>query len=183
MQSEITPAFLNSQANYGKFAERFWRRVVKTDSCWLWTGSKTGYGYGLASVSLGSRRVALGAHSASWIMHNGPIPEGLCVLHNCPGGDNPACVNPDHLWLGTKKQNTHDMMSKGRMVIGRRYRGEDSVAAKLTEGTVRKIRIVYSECPKPRKKGGKGYARLGREFGLSDTLIKFIVTRKIWKHI
>lgn len=182
MQNEITAEYLQSQGRYEKFPSRFWKKVVKTDSCWLWTGSKTVFGYGVIGIGKHYGYKNLGAHVASWILHNGQIPKGLCVLHNCPGGDNPACVNPAHLWIGTKKQNTNDMVKKGRGVFGNTF-GERNSHSKLTEDDVRKIRKLYAERPMPRKKGGKGYARMAREFGVTDTLIKFIVTRRIWKHI
>lgn len=180
MQSEITPEYLSSQGRYVKFPNRFWLKVKKTDSCWLWTGGKTTFGYGVIGIGEDGNYKNIGAHVASWIMHRGRVPKGMCVLHNCPGGDNPACVNPEHLWVGTKKQNTQDMVKKGRGVWGNTF-GERHAFAKLNEATVREIRRLYAERPKPIKKGSKGYAVLAREFGVSETLIKFVVTKKLWK--
>lgn len=90
--------------------ERFWARVQKTDGCWFWTGAKAGRRYG--QIRRGETMVY--AHRVSWEIHYSPIPEGLRVLHNCLGGDNPACVNPVHLWLGTQADNYADMVKKGR---------------------------------------------------------------------
>lgn len=87
--------------------ERFWSFVEKTDSCWLWTGAKHPKGYGIFHLRGRTPR----AHVLSWILHHGPVPRGLCVLHRC---DNPPCVNPDHLFLGTPQDNTDDMTRKGR---------------------------------------------------------------------
>jgi hypothetical protein len=88
--------------------ERFWLRVNKNgDDCWTWTGFKNELGYGL--FSLDHKHVK--AHRVSWMVANGKIPDGLCVLHSC---DNPICVNPSHLFLGTMKDNTQDMLAKGR---------------------------------------------------------------------
>ena len=88
--------------------ERFLLHVDKTDSCWLWIGAKS-MGYGAFSIRAG---VPKAAHRISWELFNGPIPEGMCVLHKC---DVRACVNPDHLFLGTRDTNFMDAVSKGRI--------------------------------------------------------------------
>lgn len=89
--------------------DRFWLMVRKTDSCWLWTGSVNRKGYGQISTKRGNR--PLQAHRFSYRIHFGRIPSRKMVLHKC---DNPSCVNPDHLFLGTAKQNTDDMITKER---------------------------------------------------------------------
>jgi hypothetical protein len=89
--------------------EYFWLRVKKTDGCWLWTGRKAYWGYGSVQLYAGAPRT--GAHRASWQIHYGKIPEGLWVLHKC---DNPQCVRPDHLFLGTNTDNMRDCWAKGR---------------------------------------------------------------------
>jgi hypothetical protein len=86
---------------------RFWEKVLKTDGCWVWIAARNPLGYGLASVE--SRTIK--AYRVSWELSNGPIPKGLCVLHRC---DNPPCVNPDHLFLGTIRDNNIDRQRKGR---------------------------------------------------------------------
>lgn len=103
---------------------RFWKNVKRAtgDGCWTWTGtrSKTGQrgsyhrgaGYGHFMVA-DQKRVQ--AHRYSWELHFGPIPAGMVVCHRC---DNPTCVRPDHLWLGTHKDNVHDMIRKGRQSAG-----------------------------------------------------------------
>lgn len=94
-----------------KVFARFISKVNVTDGCWLWTASRfTGYGYGSFKVS--GRNVT--AHRFAWAVLRGPVPAGLCVLHNCPDGDNPLCVNPSHPWLGTVLENVADMDAKGR---------------------------------------------------------------------
>lgn len=92
-------------------AERFWLRVKKTEcGCWLWTGSKARCGYG--TIGLGRRGDGTAyAHRVSYELHVGPIPGGMLALHKC---DVRTCVNPAHLFLGTKRDNTQDMMRKGR---------------------------------------------------------------------
>ena len=87
------------------------------DACWMWTGALAGRGYGKLR-DVGVRRL-LYAHRVSWEVTNGPVPDGFCVLHQC---DNPACVNPSHLWVGTKKDNTQDMVRKGRGVFNGPHR-------------------------------------------------------------
>ncbi len=91
-------------------AECFWSKVSKTESCWMWTGAVDECGYGKFKPN----GIFQSPHRFSWELHFGPIPEGLRVLHNCPDGDNPACVNPAHLFLGTQKDNVQDCISKRR---------------------------------------------------------------------
>ena len=90
--------------------EFFWKRVKKTQICWIWTGRFDGVGYGIIQLGRGEKRK--GAHRASWELHYGKIPDGLMICHHC---DNPSCVRPDHLFLGTQKDNLQDASRKGRM--------------------------------------------------------------------
>ena len=90
--------------------QRFWAQVRKGRGCWTWVGNLAAKGYGKIRTA-GRGSAWLYAHRASWQLHNGPIPNGLCVLHRC---DNPPCVNPEHLWLGTWADNNRDMALKGR---------------------------------------------------------------------
>jgi len=87
---------------------RFWAKVQKTENCWLWLGELVGNGYGRFYIHNG----IFVAHRMSWIIHNGPIPNGLFVCHHC---DNPPCVRPDHLFLGTNSDNMKDCAAKGRL--------------------------------------------------------------------
>jgi hypothetical protein len=91
----------------GQDVERFWRRVNRTDGCWLWTGARKTSGYG--EINIGG--AIWDTHRLAWTITQGPIPDGLCVLHTC---DVRPCVNPDHLWLGTIADNNRDMFAKGR---------------------------------------------------------------------
>jgi hypothetical protein len=92
--------------------ERFWAQVMCqiTTQCWLWTGSQITGGH--AAINIEGRKVL--AHRFSYELAHGPIPDGLLVCHNCPGGDNPRCVNPAHLWIGTHAENIRDWKVKGR---------------------------------------------------------------------
>lgn len=94
--------------------KRFWMLVKKTDGCWIWIGRKDKDGYGRLMIAGKLVR----AHRAVWAFVNGPIPDGLQVLHDCPDGDNPACCNPVHLWLGTNADNMADRDAKGRQAKG-----------------------------------------------------------------
>lgn len=90
--------------------DRFWNKVNKTDTCWLWTGCTNGIGYGLIRIDT----KLYSTHRFSYELHFGKIPVGIHVLHSC---DNPLCVNPEHLFLGNQKDNMRDMMNKGRKYI------------------------------------------------------------------
>ena len=122
-------------------ADRFFAKVDKSESCWDWTGSKTTPGYG--NFWDGSRHT--GAHRFSWKLHFGEIPEGLLVLHRC---DRPLCVNPEHLFLGTPRDNALDMLSKGRHAAQTGTHnpvcGEDVPGVKMTRERVMEMRDLYS---------------------------------------
>ena len=92
----------------GPLVLRLWRRVARGEACWLWTGNTDAEGYGRIALENGLVRRT---HQAAWIVTYGPIPPGLHVLHEC---DNPPCVNPAHLWLGTHADNMADRDAKGR---------------------------------------------------------------------
>jgi hypothetical protein len=93
--------------------DRFWSKVNKTDSCWNWTSSIVGNGYGGLFSGTKKQRKSLRAHRFSYELHNGVIPEGLFVLHKC---DNRLCVNPEHLFLGDSTDNMRDCAAKGRVI-------------------------------------------------------------------
>ena len=95
---------------------RFWSRVEFSPHCWVWVGPTNDKGYGQIRVGGRGSRCLL-VHRLSWELHYGPIPPGMCVLHHC---DNPPCVRPDHLFLGTLADNNRDMYRKGRDNNGQR---------------------------------------------------------------
>ncbi|MFF6966284.1 HNH endonuclease signature motif containing protein [Streptomyces anthocyanicus] len=96
----------------GPAEERFWLRVERAEGCWNWQGARSDTGYGHLASDEGPEVLA---HRFSYQLHGGVISEGMVVCHRC---DNPACVNPDHLFLGSQRDNVHDMISKGRNVSG-----------------------------------------------------------------
>jgi HNH endonuclease len=152
--------------------DRFWAKVAKggPQDCWTWTGCHDGYGYGHIRIE----GHAVYAHRLSYELHHGPLPDGLYVCHNCPTGDNPSCVNPAHLFLGTAKDNTQDMLSKGRQRYVSRP-GEANPYAKLTDEIVLDIRRRITT--------GETKAALAREYGVSHVTISRIINRKTWKHL
>jgi len=152
-------------------AVRFWEHVDKTGSCWLWTGSKDKDGYGGFTDE---NRRNIRAHRASWIIHFGPIPTGMNVCHKC---DNPPCVRPDHLFLGTYQDNTIDMVNKGRHGGGGKgvSRGSRNGCAKLNEQQVLKIRDLLDK--------GEKTDIIAAKFKVYWLTIFNIKHRKTWKHI
>ena len=114
--------------------ERFWTKVDKSGDCWVWTAARNELGYG--NFCNAERRTEL-AHRASWRLTYGPVPDEMNVLHRC---DNPPCVRPDHLFLGTDADNVADMIAKGRQ---HRVDGERNGRAKLTDAQVAEIRAQY----------------------------------------
>lgn len=146
--------------------ERFEEKFEKIDgnTCWEWKAHRTPKGYGSIKINRRMRS----AHRVSWELYEGPIPEGLCILHRC---DNPPCVRPSHLFLGTQAENVADMISKNRKAIG-----VNSGSNKLNESQVHEIRRIFQE-------GGISKRKLGRQFGVSDMTVFFIVTGQLWRHI
>jgi hypothetical protein len=128
--------------------------------CWIWMGSTQVCGYG---EILSSNRKML-AHRASYEVFIGPIPKGMYVCHAC---DNVYCVNPNHLFLGTQKQNMQDMVAKGRST-----KGEKNARAKLTEEQVKQIREM-----------SESNSFIAKLFHVSTSNIQFIKTKKRWAHV
>lgn len=143
---------------------RFWSKVALTanpDKCWEWTASNLPRGYG--NIRMGAK--VFSAHRVAWELTNGEVPANLEVCHTC---DNPGCVNPRHLFLGTHQQNMDDMYRKGR---GINLTGEQHGMHKLTWEQVLDIRKRYSQ-------GNIGQRALAREMGVSKTQIMRIVHGK-----
>jgi hypothetical protein len=138
--------------------DRFWRHVNKTESCWIWTAACRHHGYGAFNDS-----PEIIAHRMAWHLTYGAVPDGMMVLHKC---DVRRCVRPDHLFLGTAKDNTQDCISKGRF---------PKPNAKLSPETVRLIRSKYLS--------GLKQFELCKEFSQSNENICRIVNYVRWKDV
>lgn len=138
--------------------------------CWIWKGGQTKQGYG--KLKPNTNLAVWPVHRYSWAVFNGPIPKGLHVCHNCPGGDNPLCCNPDHLFVGTQRDNVHDCMNKGRRVTPR---GSQNGQSKLKEADVLLIR--------KRVANGDMQSEIAFDFGVSNGAVSCAIHRKTWKHV
>lgn len=168
MQKQFSYLFQTPRNGYGRVAPAttFWFNVQRTDKCWIWTGTKHKLGYGQFCVGKKTWKT----HRLSWLLNNGFLPETMDVLHTC---DNPPCVNPEHLWIGTHSENMRDMIGKGRRVYAV---GSKAPRAKLTEEGVLSIRKLY-------KRSNFTFADLADLFKVSRSTIQHILHRKTWKHI
>ena len=144
---------------------RFLSKVDKNgdNGCWLWTANSIYSGYGMFKIGQQNQL----AHRVSYELYVCKIPEGLCVLHSC---DNRACVNPEHLSVGTHEQNMKERNERGRQA-----KGKDSGRAKLTEQDVREIRILGVF--------GFSFTELGRMYGVHHGPISSILRNKHWTHV
>lgn len=145
--------------------QAFWRHVIRgaADECWLWQGNIGNHGYGY--FSCGHRKFL--AHRASYEIHNGALPDDLCVLHHC---DVRHCVNPYHLFLGDRTDNAADKVTKGRQ-----FRGEQSPNAKLAESDVKQIRSLAAS--------GVIHREIAQKFHIARETVGDIVRRRLWAHV
>jgi HNH endonuclease len=150
--------------------DRFWLKVNKTSDCWEWTGSIFENGYGRLRDNE-KRGCFVRAHRIAWIICNGAIPDNLKILHKC---DNPICVRPSHLFLGTQKENLLDMTRKGRRRSNSNI-GEKNPRAILTEKEVLEIRKDL--------KNNIKYKKLAKQYNVSISTINNIKRQKSWTHI
>lgn len=137
--------------------------------CWIWRAGRNKKGYGIMRW----RKKMTLAHRIAYELAYGEIPQALQVLHNCPNGDNPSCVNPAHLRLGTNADNVADRVRKGR---SKPRRGEQHGRAKLNTEQVRNIRSLYAE-------GNLSQRQIGELYGVTQEQIGYIVNRKNWKDV
>jgi hypothetical protein len=143
--------------------DRLLAKTNKTADCWIWLGAKDKYGYG----RIGHNGRSILAHRAAYLVATGGLPDDLKVCHRC---DNPSCVRPDHLFLGTQPDNVADMMQKGRVA-----KGERGGQAKLMEVEVLSIKRLASK--------GITHLAIAERHGVSRALVSMIVSGKRWGHV
>jgi hypothetical protein len=156
---------LSEEEKLVKMKDNLEERLIKKDCCWEWKGGKDKDGYGQMQISTGNKLTK--AHRVSWMVYKGDIPKGIKVCHKC---DNPPCCNPDHLFLGTTKDNSADMTLKGRST-----RGSKNATSKLKDDDIPKIRQLISL--------GVTLTRIAKDFGVSVSTICEISKGKRWRHI
>ena len=151
-------------------ADRFWEKVDRStpDACWEWTAPLAVHGYGQFLMDY----KMYGAHRVAYMLTKGVIPEGKVVMHTC---DNRACVNPNHLVVGTQAENLEDMTRKGRRRVGPCI-GSRNGTAILNEDDVAAVRAMALTRRFTQE-------QIGKLFGIDQTTVSLIVTRKKWKHV
>ncbi len=148
-----------------------WVEINEETGCWEWNLSRSDLrgGYGQKVINYKHYR----SNRLAWLVFKGEIPKGMFVCHKC---DNPPCCNPEHLFLGSPKDNSKDAWHKGRVVLPTNIPvGEKHRNAKLTETDIREIRR--------RKDDGESSVALAKEFNVSRSLIWNVWRRLIWKHV
>jgi hypothetical protein len=160
--------------------ERFWAKVDKDigpvhpeyGKCWMWTGyTMPGHAYGQIGNEPGKRPLSLRAHRVAWELAVGPIPKGLYVLHDC---DNPKCVRPAHLSVGTQKDNMRDMDARNRRVNAQPS-GEDCAHSRLTANEVRSMRREHA--------AGERQVDLAKKYAISQAHVSQIIRGTQWRSV
>jgi hypothetical protein len=171
-----------------KVIARFWSKVSlgrgEDGPCWIWQANKTGFGHGTFYLP---GAIGIGAHRFAWILANGEIEGDLFVCHTC---DNPSCVNPSHLFLGTQADNMRDCSIKGRAKGKPAGKGDDHFF-RLTPNTVKRGQNSPNAFLSDtqvlellrRKAAGEQTSDLAREYGLKRSTIAFMISGRSWKHI
>ena len=156
--------------------ERFDEKWIedKKTGCWEWQTGKSKGGYGKFSIGAKS----MYAHRVSYVIYKGEDPGELCVCHKC---DNPGCVNPDCMFLGTHKDNVDDCVRKGRRSS---YSGEVHYKAKMTEEAARATKLLCKKHPNRRKDTSQGLlAFISRWFNVPHECVRDVACGKSWKHV
>lgn len=153
-----------------KTKEKFEEKIKKTSKCWEWQACLSVKGYGQFGIYRDGKWKVVAAHRVSYELYVGSIPDGMQVLHHC---DNPSCVKPDHLFLGTNDENVADRVAKGRNAV---MVGDKNPRAVLNENDVINIRQMLKYNVKSQKK-------IAEEYNVSCSTISHINTRRLWPHV
>jgi hypothetical protein len=160
--NDLSVHLLNAAVRSPIFLQRYWAKVHKTAHCWIWTGAR-GCAFGHGAITYAHR--PLYAHRVGWVIANGRIPDGLQVNHHC---DVPLCVRPDHLYLGTQRDNVHDAVRRGRYPLARKPR-------RLSDQDVLAIRARAAK--------GVPQVALADLFGVTPAAVSLIVNGKRRTHL
>jgi HNH endonuclease len=149
-------------------SERFWHRVMKTENCWTWLGSKDKAGYGKFVYYLCNKKQHIRCHQFSYLITYGTLQGGQCVRHLC---NNRICVRPEHLALGSNQDNMDDKVRSNRQI-----KGEQHHNAKLDKWKVKEIRELYAT-------GNYSQQKLSDLFNVAQSTIKNVLLRRTWIHV
>ena len=157
--------------------DNFWKNIKKSDGCWEWQGARVSGKYGRVCVTSSGKQHYLLAHRVSYMLTYGVIPEhdsyhGICVMHKC---DNPCCVNPKHLLLGTQLENMQDSKNKGRKYYGEN-RGENSGRCTITE-------LKASQIKDALQAQGNKLTKIAKTFSVGKNIVANIAYDKAWGHL
>lgn len=158
------------------YLDRFFKKIEKTKSCWIWKGGLDKDGYGQFNFKENNINNHVRSHRFSYFLHKGEIPINMNILHKC---DNPKCVNPDHLFIGTTQDNVNDRQRKGRSYNGDNLlkiikRGEENNMSKLKEKDIIEIRKLSATLKQN---------KIAKMFNVERHTIHKITSYKTWKHV
>lgn len=157
----------------------FWSKVIKQDGCWAFQSAKDRDGYGAFSYKRedSNKYIKAGAHRFMMLIHGHTIPPGYVVCHKC---DNPSCVNPDHLFIGTVADNNLDKKLKGR---DRAPKGEKQPQASITDDIARKIKAEAVVGWRVGYNNGSNITEVAAKYGVKRELVRRIARGELYKHI